>query len=176
MISIETSIGSFQAVFSEGGLVRLDFPDEGEASLAPTIPSALPTPRNLRFRGDPGLAGEGQGGGAIGLLLQRELNDYLAGRLRRFTVPLDLQGTVFQREAWHHVLEIPYGCTQTYSEVATAMGRPHGARAVGAANGANPVPILVPCHRLVGASGDLTGYGGGIALKRWLLRLESERR
>jgi O-6-methylguanine DNA methyltransferase len=91
-------------------------------------------------------------------------------------VPIDLQGTVFQREAWHHVLAIPYGCTRTYSEVATAMGRPHGARAVGAANGANPVPILVPCHRLVGASGDLTGYGGGIALKRWLLRLESERR
>ena len=71
------------------------------------------------------------------------------------------------------MLEIPYGTTRAYSEVARAMGRPLAARAVGAANGANPVPILVPCHRLVGASGDPTGYGGGIALKRWLLQLES---
>ena len=70
-------------------------------------------------------------------------------------------------------MEIPYGRTRTYGEVAGALGRPRAARAVGAANGANPIPILVPCHRLIGASGSLTGYGGGVALKRWLLALES---
>jgi methylated-DNA-[protein]-cysteine S-methyltransferase len=149
MISVETPIGPFGAVFSVRGL------------------------RHLRFPGsDPSFAGESHGGAAADLL-QSELNDYLEGRLARFTVPLDLQGTAFQREVWRRVLEIPYGCTRTYSEVARAIGRPLAARAVGAANGANPVPILVPCHRLVGASGDLTGYGGGIELKRWLLRLEA---
>jgi methylated-DNA-[protein]-cysteine S-methyltransferase len=149
MISIETPIGAFGAVFSARGL------------------------RQLRFPGpDLALAGESRDGAAAALL-ESELNDYFQGRLVRFTVPLDLQGTAFQSEVWRRVLEIPYGCTRTYSEVARAIGRPRAARAVGAANGANPVPILVPCHRLVGASGDLTGYGGGIELKRWLLRLEA---
>jgi len=152
VIPIETSIGRFRAVFSERGLVRLDFPGKGEASLAPTSP------------------------GAVGLMLERELDDYLEGRLRRFTVPLDLRGTAFQREVWGRVLEIHYRGTRTYAEVAGAVGRPRAARAVGAANGANPIPILVPCHRLVGASGSLTGYGGGVALKRWLLALESPAR
>jgi methylated-DNA-[protein]-cysteine S-methyltransferase len=152
MTPIETSIGCFRALFSERGLRRLCFPDASPPS---------PTP------------GEGQGGRAAESDLARELNDYLEGRLERFTVAIDLQGTAFQREVWGHVLEIPYGATRTYSEVAQALGRPLSARAVGAANGANPVPILVPCHRLVGASGGLTGYGGGIELKRWLLRLES---
>jgi methylated-DNA-[protein]-cysteine S-methyltransferase len=149
LIPIETPIGCFQAEFSGRGLVRLEFPGD------------FPSPS----------AGEGQGEGA--LLLERELNDYLEGRLRRFTVPLDLRGTAFQREVWGRVLEIPYGRTRSYGEVAAALGRRAAARAVGAANGANPVPILVPCHRLIGASGSLTGYGGGIALKRWLLALES---
>jgi O-6-methylguanine DNA methyltransferase len=148
MTPVETSIGRFRALFSERGLRRLCFP-----TVAP-FPDA-----------DPPAAREAD--------LARELEDYFEGRRQRFTVPLDLQGTAFQREVWRQVLEIPYGSTRTYSEVARAMGRPLAARAVGAANGANPVPILVPCHRLVGASGDLTGYGGGIELKRWLLRLES---
>ena len=149
MISVETLIGPFGAVFSARGLCHLRFPGS-----------------DLSF------AGESQGGAAADLL-ESELNDYLEGRLARFTVPLDLQGTAFRSEVWRRVLEIPYGCTRTYSEVARAIGRPLAARAVGAANGANPVPILVPCHRLVGASGALTGYGGGIELKRWLLRLEA---
>jgi methylated-DNA-[protein]-cysteine S-methyltransferase len=147
MISVETPIGRFGAAFSVRGLRRLGFPGSD-------------------------LAEEGDGGAAAALL-ESELNDYFQGRLVRFTVPLDLQGTAFQSEVWGRVLEIPYGRTRTYSEVARAIGRPLAARAVGAANGANPVPILVPCHRLVGASGDLTGYGGGIELKRWLLRLEA---
>ena len=164
MIPIETSIGRFRAVFSERGLVRLDFP--GDAM----TPHPGPPPQ-------PGVPGRsvdlvGWEGGRE-TALERELNDYLEGRLRRFTVPLDLRGTAFQREVWGRVLEIPYGGTRTYAEVAGAVGRPRAARAVGAANGANPMPILVPCHRLVGASGSLTGYGGGVALKRWLLALES---
>jgi O-6-methylguanine DNA methyltransferase len=157
LTSIRTPMGCFGALFSDCGLRRLHFP--GTA-----VSSALPI----------GFPGEGQGRKAVGLALERELNEYFEGRLRTFTVPLDLQGTDFQREVWGRVLEIPYGSTRTYSQVARAMGRPLGARAVGAANGANPVPILVPCHRLVGASGDPTGYGGGIELKRWLLRLESQ--
>jgi len=150
VISFETPIGRFRAAFSERGLRRLWFPGEA-APLAPED--------GRDEASDLGLAGE--------------LTDYLEGRLDRFTVRLDLRGTAFQREVWSRVLEIPYGRTRSYSDVARAVGRPLAARAVGAANGANPVPILVPCHRLVGADGDPTGYAGGIELKRWLLRLEA---
>lgn len=90
-------------------------------------------------------------------------------------MPLDLVGTAFQLQVWYEVLEIPYGARRSYAGVARAVGRPGAARAVGAANGANPVPILVPCHRLVGSSGHLTGYGGGLDLKGHLLALEAAR-
>jgi methylated-DNA-[protein]-cysteine S-methyltransferase len=101
-----------------------------------------------------------------------QLSAYFAGELDRFDLPLAPAGTEFQRQVWAEVARIPYGGTSTYSAVAAAVGRPSACRAVGAANGRNPLPIVVPCHRVVGAAGSLTGYGGGLERKRALLDLE----
>jgi methylated-DNA-[protein]-cysteine S-methyltransferase len=101
-----------------------------------------------------------------------QLRAYFAGRLREFQLPLDLRGTDFQLRVWRQLLTIPYGETRSYSQIARAIGAPAAARAVGAANGANPISIVVPCHRVIGGSGKLVGYGGGLALKRRLLDLE----
>ena len=102
----------------------------------------------------------------------RQLHAYFAGRLRRFDLPLDLAGTGFRRRVWMELTRIPYGETRSYQDVARAVGAPNAVRAVGAANGANPVPIVIPCHRVIGAGGKLVGYGGGLPLKRRLLALE----
>jgi methylated-DNA-[protein]-cysteine S-methyltransferase len=102
----------------------------------------------------------------------RQLRAYFAGQLREFQLPLDIEGTEFQKRVWREVAAIPYGDTRSYLQIATALGSPGAVRAVGAANGANPVPIVVPCHRVVGAGGKLVGYGGGLALKRRLLEME----
>jgi methylated-DNA-[protein]-cysteine S-methyltransferase len=104
---------------------------------------------------------------------EAQLRAYFAGNLRYFDLPLSLQGTDFQRRVWHAVAAIPYGSRTTYSALGEAIGRPRACRAVGAANGRNPLPIVVPCHRVVGASGALTGYGGGLEVKRALLALEA---
>ena len=101
-----------------------------------------------------------------------ELHAYFAGNLRVFSVPLDMQGTEFQLSVWNNLVKIPYGETRSYAQVAEAVGRPKAVRAVGAANGSNPVAIIVPCHRVIGSSGKLTGYGGGLPLKKRLLELE----
>jgi|SRR5262249_42197538 len=103
----------------------------------------------------------------------RQLRAYFAGRLWQFDVPLDPQGTDFQLRVWRALLGIPYGETRSYAKVATAIGAPKAVRAVGAANGANPIAIIVPCHRVIGSGGHLTGYGGGLPLKRMLLELEA---
>jgi methylated-DNA-[protein]-cysteine S-methyltransferase len=102
----------------------------------------------------------------------RQLRAYFAGDLRVFDLPLDMQGTAFQQRVWDELLKIPYGETRSYMQVAVAAGTPQAVRAVGAANGANPIPIVVPCHRVIGSSGKLTGYGGGLPLKKRLLELE----
>jgi len=102
----------------------------------------------------------------------RQLRAYFEGGLRRFELPLDLAGTEFQRRVWIELTRIPCGETRSYLEIATAIGAPKAVRAVGAANGANPVVIVVPCHRVIGGSGKLVGYGGGLPLKRRLLSLE----
>jgi methylated-DNA-[protein]-cysteine S-methyltransferase len=104
-----------------------------------------------------------------------ELREYAIGRRRRFTVPLAAQGSPFDRQVWEALRSIPYGATRTYAEVAKMIGKPGAARAVGAANGRNPIPIIVPCHRVIAAGGRLGGYGGGLDLKRALLDLESGR-
>jgi methylated-DNA-[protein]-cysteine S-methyltransferase len=101
-----------------------------------------------------------------------ELHAYFAGILRIFRVPLDMQGTDFQLSVWNHLMKIPYGETRSYAQVADAIRRPKAVRAVGAANGSNPVAIIVPCHRVIGSSGKLTGYGGGLPMKKRLLELE----
>jgi methylated-DNA-[protein]-cysteine S-methyltransferase len=102
----------------------------------------------------------------------RQLEEYFAGQRRRFTFPLDLRGTPFQVRCWQALLEIPYGETRTYADLARAVGCPRGYRAVGLANNRNPIAIVVPCHRVIASDGTLCGYGGGLDLKRKLLELE----
>jgi methylated-DNA-[protein]-cysteine S-methyltransferase len=102
----------------------------------------------------------------------RQLEEYFKGERHEFDLPLRLDGTEFQRRAWRNLLEIPYGKTRSYGEQAERIGNPKASRAVGLANGRNPIPIVVPCHRVIGANGSLTGFGGGIARKRWLLAHE----
>jgi methylated-DNA-[protein]-cysteine S-methyltransferase len=102
----------------------------------------------------------------------RQLTEYFAGTRTTFDLPLNPAGTAFQREVWSALTEIPYGQTESYGEVARRIDRPGSSRAVGLANGRNPIAIVVPCHRVVGASGDLVGYGGGLERKRFLLELE----
>ena len=98
-----------------------------------------------------------------------QLDEYFAGSRRNFDVPLDLHGTEFQVAAWNALAEIPYGHTASYGQQAALIGRPKAVRAIGGANGRNPVAIVLPCHRIVGADGSLTGFGGGIEVKKWLL-------
>lgn len=101
-----------------------------------------------------------------------QLREYFSRVRHEFDLPLDVRGTAFQEAVWAEVIRIPYGATTTYGEIAQRIGRPGAARAVGAAVGANPLPILIPCHRVIGAGGSLTGYGGGLEVKAALLRLE----
>jgi O-6-methylguanine DNA methyltransferase len=101
-----------------------------------------------------------------------QLREYFSGSRRAFDLPLDVRGTVFQKAVWDEIARVPYGATTTYGEIAQHIGKPNAARAVGAANGANPLPIVIPCHRVIGADGSLTGYGGGLEMKAALLRLE----
>ncbi|MFD0375496.1 methylated-DNA--[protein]-cysteine S-methyltransferase [Streptomyces sp. NPDC127112] len=103
----------------------------------------------------------------------RQLTAYFAGELTEFTVPVRLEGTAFQRSVWEQLVRIPYGQTWSYGRLAAELGKPGASRAVGLANGKNPVGIIVPCHRVIGASGSMTGYGGGIERKVRLLEFES---
>jgi len=104
--------------------------------------------------------------------VRRELDQYFAGSLRQFTVPVAPRGTPFQLSVWSALRHIPYGQTTSYGAIAAQIGSPNAVRAVGAANGANPIPIIIPCHRVIGANGSLTGFGGGLGRKRFLLDLE----
>jgi methylated-DNA-[protein]-cysteine S-methyltransferase len=103
---------------------------------------------------------------------RRQLSEYFAGSRRTFELPLRLEGTAFQQRVWRELTEIPYGETWSYGQLATRIGKPSASRAVGLANGRNPISILVPCHRVIGADGSLTGYGGGLERKQWLLAHE----
>ncbi|MGE8158634.1 methylated-DNA--[protein]-cysteine S-methyltransferase [Paraburkholderia sp. NPDC080076] len=104
---------------------------------------------------------------------ERQLNEYFAGTRHEFDLPLTFQGTDFQKQVWAALLTIPFGQTRSYSEIATQIGNVNAVRAVGAANGRNPISIVAPCHRVIGASGDLTGFAGGLANKMLLLSLEA---
>ena len=106
--------------------------------------------------------------------VRQQLREYFEGKRREFDIPLSLAGTDFQLSVWHELREIPYGTTVSYGEVAKRIDNPKAVRAVGAANGRNPIPIIVPCHRVIGSHGDLTGFGGGLDTKEALLRLEAE--
>lgn len=104
----------------------------------------------------------------------RQLDDYFAGTRRAFDLPLDFSGTDFQKQVWAALLAIPFGETRSYADIARAIGRPAACRAVGAANGRNPISIVAPCHRVIGTNGALTGFAGGLEAKQHLLRLESD--
>jgi methylated-DNA-[protein]-cysteine S-methyltransferase len=128
--------------------------------------------RAVEFRPQPSAESERNDGNPLLSEAARQLRAYFSGDLRAFDLPLDLQGTPFQLRVWRALLTIPYGATRSYSQIALAIGAPQAVRAVGAANGANPIAIVVPCHRVIGSGGSLTGYGGGLPLKRKLLELE----
>ncbi len=102
----------------------------------------------------------------------RQLQEYFRGERREFDLPLAPKGTPFQQRVWNALLEIPYGRAVSYGEIARRLGNPNAMRAVGLANGRNPIPVIIPCHRVIGANGSLTGYGGGLPIKRKLLSLE----
>ena len=150
---IETRFGTFAAwVDAKGRLVRFWL--------------------NLR-RGPKSQLARGRDDGAIAHVA-REVNDYCAGKRKDFTLELAAEGTQFQKQVWDALVEIPYGETTSYGALARKLGYPNGARAVGLANGTNPIGLIVPCHRVIGSDGSLTGYGGGLPLKRALLAFEAE--
>ena len=103
---------------------------------------------------------------------QAQLKDYFAGKLTQFSLPLDIRGTEFQKKVWHELAQIAYGKTLSYMDIANRLNNPKAVRAVGGANGRNPITLILPCHRVIGANGQLTGYAGGTARKKWLLKHE----
>jgi methylated-DNA-[protein]-cysteine S-methyltransferase len=150
---LDTPIGRLLLVADEHGLRHIDFP-------APDQDARIESHWRRERR-------------HLGAAIE-QLEAYFAGALRVFDVALAATGTPFRHKVWDELVRIPYGETISYGELARRIGDPHASRAVGAANGANPLPIIVPCHRVIGASGALTGFGGGLPIKRWLL--EHERR
>jgi len=152
---LDTPVGRLLlAVDTDGRLTRLHFPDD-------------PRPR-------PDAEGWVRDEHAL-IEPCRQLHAYFAGELRDFDLELAPQGTPFQLQVWEALRQIPYGATASYGEIAQAVGMPNAARAVGGANNRNPIAIVVPCHRVIGAGGSLTGYGGGLDRKRHLLDLEAGR-
>ena len=150
--TMESPVGTLTLTARDGRLTRLHMDGQRHA------PAGSPDGE----RDDAGLAP-----------VVEQLEAYFAGSREAFDVPLDLAGTEFQRSVWAGLLEIPYGETMSYGELARRVGRPGASRAVGLANGRNPVAIIVPCHRVIGADGKLVGFGGGLRRKRWLLELEA---
>lgn len=127
----------------------------------------------IEFEGRHGEGGSGEAG--MDEVLNRaagQLREYFEGRRRQFELPLAPGGTAFQRAVWDALVTIPWGAVSSYADIARAIGRPTATRAVGAANGRNPLPIVVPCHRVIGSNGALTGFAGGLEIKRQLLELE----
>jgi methylated-DNA-[protein]-cysteine S-methyltransferase len=150
---LETPAGTIGlAVDSEGTLVAILLPNRkpSGASAKPLSPAAARGMRDARA----------------------QLREYFLGKRRTFDLPLAPQGSAFERQVWSKLLAVPYGVTTSYGALAADLGLINGARAVGRANGANPIPIVIPCHRVIGSNGELTGYGGGLPLKRALLELE----
>jgi methylated-DNA-[protein]-cysteine S-methyltransferase len=156
---IETPIGTLRLASTDAGLAYLGLPNASGTGFAGFLRRLGPQTR-------------ARDAFAPNRSAAQQIAEYLAGKRRDFDLPLDLRGTPFQQRVWRELLRIPYGETRTYAEVARAIGRPAATRAVGLANGANPVAVVVPCHRVVAAGGKLGGYGGGLPLKRRLLAME----
>ncbi len=158
---VGTPAGEFGAVFTDGGLSLLLFPKDDHRECLLWARKWEPQAHISSGEGDPRVA-----------RLEQELSGYFAGEVQEFDVPLDMRGTPFQLRVWNEVYGVGYAQVRSYRDIANAIGQPSAVRAVGAANGANPVPIIVPCHRIIGSDGSLTGYGGGLDMKRRLLELE----
>jgi O-6-methylguanine DNA methyltransferase len=150
---MDSPIGPLNIAVSAKGLVALEF----ERGNFPPAKS-----KNLLWENSPGKTKP----------FKRELNEYFSGKRREFTFPIDLRGTPFQLQCWSALLNIPYGETRTYADIARAVRKPQAFRAVGMANNRNPIAIVVPCHRVIASDGTLCGYGGGLDVKRKLLELE----
>jgi len=163
---VPSPVGLLALAVTEEALVGIRFLAEGSETQAVGV----------RFveEGSPTPSGDSAGREApIAAQARRELAEYFAGTRRRFDVPVKLDGTAFQHAVWAALRGVTWGQTVSYGALAARIGRPGAARAVGAANGSNPVPIIVPCHRVIGADGSLTGYSGGAWRKRWLLDHEA---
>jgi O-6-methylguanine DNA methyltransferase len=156
---IECPLGTLRVAATDIGVVKIAFPGGPRSDFFAWLAHHVPEPERAQALPalDEGLA---------------ELRAYFDGRLREFKAPRDLRGTEFQIQVWTRLAEIPYGETWTYGELARSVGRPGASRAVGAANGANPLPLILPCHRVVAAGGKLGGFGGGLDAKRRLLGFE----
>jgi len=146
---LDTPIGSLRLVSDGAALTKIEFPQQHSTS-SDEIETT-----------DPVLS-----------VCATQLTEYFAGQRQAFSLPLNAGGTIFQNEVWSALTDIPFGELRSYSDIACAIGRPKAVRAVGAANGRNPLPIIVPCHRVIGSNGSLTGFAGGIPLKTKLLQLE----
>jgi len=156
-LAIPSPIGELVLTASESALTAVYFPTAAPPSSPPVPLSALRRGRTVRE------------------ILERareQLAEYFAGTRTVFNLPLDAPGSAFEHRVWDALRAIPYGTTVSYGEVARRLGEVRATRAVGAANGKNPIPIIVPCHRVVGSRGELTGFGGGLDRKRWLLEHE----
>ena len=149
--AIDTPIGPLLLVGDSAALVEVGLPDHGELAKPPADAEESPSKLHAAMR---------------------QFDEYFAGKRLHFDLPLRPSGTPFQLEVWGALLAIPYGETVSYADIARRIRRPRAVRAVGAANGANPLAIIVPCHRVIGSHGDLVGYGGGLPIKRWLLAHE----
>jgi methylated-DNA-[protein]-cysteine S-methyltransferase len=146
-------VGELKLVASDRGLVAVLWPGDG--------------PRRVRL--DDTVMDEKH---PILIETAGQLSEYFDGRRKRFSIPLDMRGTPFQKDVWNALLRIPFGDTRSYQQLANQLGNPQATRAVGAANGRNPISIIVPCHRVIGSSGRLTGFAGGLEVKARLLELE----
>ena len=156
--TLDTPLGLLRLVSTSVGLAAISLP-EGQEWHERWMRRVFP--RAQRLSTFPG--------GSAHADVVRQLEQYFDGRRRVFDLPLDLRGSSFQKVVWSNVARIPFGRIASYSEIAHLVGRPGASRAVGATNGSNPIPLVIPCHRVVGADGSLTGYGGGLPAKRWLL-------
>ena len=148
---VDSPVGTLTVAVTDAGLHAIEFPENRH-----------PQRRIGWVQRDHPLLGQAR----------RQLQEYFAGQRRAFELPLAPQGTPFQRQVWLALAAIPYGRTESYAQLAARVDRPAAMRAVGAANGRNPLPIVLPCHRVIGADGSLTGFGGGLPTKRFLLQLE----
>ena len=172
LFRVPTPIGTLTIVAGQTGLTRIlwdgEDPPDGEEPAGAKPPDGE-EPAGAQPRDD----GSGPGEESLLATAARQITEYFAGSRKAFEVPLELGGTAFQQAAWLELAAIPYGSTISYAEQARRIGRCGAARAIGSANSRNPVPIVLPCHRVIGAGGALTGFGGGLQVKRALLDHES---